>query len=100
MAEERSFPCPNCGRELRIDARIVEGVLACPGCNQHVSIPSRDAIDAQAISVKPIARDVPLIEEDEPPLPDIRIKAPEPGESLTIPALLMPVFTAGLLYFG
>ncbi len=97
--EERSFPCPNCGREVRVDARLVEGVLACPGCDQYVTIPSRASLEANAFSAKPLPPAFAALEV-EAPLPDIRLQPVNPGESLSIPALLMPVFTAGLLYFG
>ncbi len=103
MAVERSFLCTNCGHELHVNVRILEGVLACPACDWRVTIPPSDGAarpDPQAITANPVPWEPTANNDIEPPLPDIQLKPGTLGESLAVPALLLPLLTAGFIYFG
>ncbi len=115
MSETYSFPCPICGQELQVDARIVQGQIACSTCHGHVSIPARaDAQIGEATQKQPaeaiqqreaiggnlVPRQVGSSQDAEPIAPDIKIKAGTHYESLAVMALLVPLIVQWLLFLG
>ncbi|MSQ97412.1 MAG: PDZ domain-containing protein [Gemmataceae bacterium] len=115
MSATRSFPCPNCGCDLQIDARLVQGVLECASCGSHVSISPRDtsleyegekdypaeSVQAgQAISPNPASWRREPIADAEPGFPDIKLKTGGPTEALAVAALLVPLVALCVLFLG
>jgi hypothetical protein len=115
MSETYSFPCPICGQELQVDARIVQGQIACSRCRSHVPIPARAEAQqgegtqkqpAEAIQHREATGDnlVPWQmgsgQDAEPIAPDIKIKAGTHYESLAVMALLVPLIVQWLLLLG
>ena len=115
MWETYSFLCPACGQELQVDARIVQGQIACSTCHSHVPIPAREEAHqgeatqkqpAEAIQQREVigANLVPWQvgsgQDAEPIAPDIKIKAGTHYESLAVMALLVPLIAQWLLFLG
>jgi hypothetical protein len=65
------FPCPECGRRLRVGPELAGKKVRCPGCRKVVPAP------AGSTTVTPAADLViPLLEEDPPPPRDAIAAAP------------------------
>jgi membrane-associated protease RseP (regulator of RpoE activity) len=115
MPETYCFSCPICGQELQVDARIVQGQIACSTCRSHVPIPPReetqqgeatekqpaDAIQQREANMgNPVPWQLGSRRDAEPTAPDIKIKAGTHFESLAVTALLLPLIVQCFLLLG
>jgi hypothetical protein len=116
MSEVLFFDCPNCGQNLSIEAASEQTVLRCPACEKPVRIPSSDAFqekDNEEIPALRVAHnqtrsaDFESSPEDTAPgrdpefaLPNLKIKASGPGESLPVLALLLPLVALCIVLVG